>query len=240
MFCVCPADDGNRDRNLERDKPVPEQFNKKPEKWSYLNLWHNFLNVKPLSWKFILNFLFFYSCTLSIHLHCYFRMKDPQNDFSLVVKVAKRQMRITFFTPGCCSMNTKWWITHLLKKSGSLGDSQPPPPPSKVPPREFQIVIYLAGSSETAARPGLVYANRYFIPVCGNKNRGWGIRWFSRGKFNAGYSDSWCGAFLVLFFPFFFSFSRHVRAAIERGCPAMYFPSISLIFPDDSFSCISQ
>lgn len=146
-------------------------------------------------------------------------------------------MHIAFFTLGCCSMNTKWWITHLSKKSGSLGDSQPPPP-SKVPPREFQIVIYLAGSSETAARPGLAYANRYFIPVCGN--RGWGIRWFSRGKFNARHSDSWCGAFLVLFFPFFFSILRHVRAAIERGRLAMYFPSISLIFPDDSFSYISQ
>src|SRR5580765_1576351 len=114
--------------------------------------------------------------SLLIHLHCvYFRMQDPRNNFSLVVKVARRQMRIGLFTLGRCSTNTKWGITHLSKKSGSLGDSQPPPP-SKVPPREFQIVIYLAGSSETAARPGLAYANRYFIPVCGNKDRGWGIR----------------------------------------------------------------
>lgn len=164
-----------------------------------------------------LNFLFFCACTLLIHLHCvYFRMEDPQNNFPLVVKVAK--CALLFFTLGCCSMNTKWWITHLSKKSGSLGDSQPPPL-SKVPPREFQIVIYLAGSSETAARPGLAYANRYFIPVCGNKNRGWGIRWFSRGKFNARHSDSWCGAFLVLFFPFFF-LSFEARASCDRKRPS--------------------
>lgn len=168
-------------------------------------------------------------------------MGDSWNNFALV-KVAKWQMRIALFTLDYCSTNTKWWITHLSKESGSLGDSQPPPP-SKVPPREFQIVIYLAGSSETAVRPGLAYANRYFIPVCGNKNRGWGIRWFSRGKFNAEHSDSmvWCvSCFVFSFSSFFFSFSWHVRVAIERGRPAMHFPSISLIFPDDSFRYISR
>lgn len=182
--------------------------------------------------------------SLSIHLHCvYFRMQDPRNNFSLV-KVAKRQMRIGLFTLGRCSTNTKWGITHLSKKSGSLGDSQPPPP-SKVPPREFQIVIYLAGSSETAARPGLAYANRYFIPVCGNKDRGWGIRWFSRGKFSARHTPiRGVMRFLFCYFSFLFfssSLSRHVRAAIERGRPPRCTFLRSLLFsPDDSFSCISQ
>lgn len=33
------------------------------------------------------------------------------------------------------------------------------------------------------------YANRYFIPVYGNKDRGWRVRWFSRGKFSKGYAS---------------------------------------------------
>jgi len=150
----------------------------------------------------------------------YFRMGDPWNNFALV-KVAKWQMRIALFTLDYCSTNTKWWITHLSKESGSLGDSQPPPP-SKVPPREFQIVIYLAGSSETAVRPGLAYANRYFIPVCGNKNRGWGIRWFSRGKFNAEHSDSmvWCVSCFVFSFSSFFFFLFLARASCDRKRPS--------------------
>lgn len=100
-----------------------------------------------------------------------------------------------------------------------------------MPLQEFQIVIYLAGSSETAAGPGLAYANRYFIPVCGNNDRGWGIRWFSRGKFSMGHSDSPSSAFLVclFFFPSFFPHSA--SAVIETGCTALYFSSIAVYFP---------
>lgn len=107
-----------------------------------------------------------------------------------------------------------------------------------MPPWEFQIVIYLAGSSETAAGPRLAYANRYFIPVCGNKDRGWGIRWFSRGKFSVGHSDSPSGAFLVcLSFFFLLPFSA-AGAVIETGCVASTFLRSRFIFPDDSFGCV--
>lgn len=107
-----------------------------------------------------------------------------------------------------------------------------------MPPREFQIVIYLAGSSETAAGPGLAYANRYFIPVCGNKDRGWGIRWFSRGKFSVGHSDSPSGAFLVCLSFFFlhpsFTSASCDRNRLRRRCT---FLRSRFIFPDNSFSC---
>lgn len=86
-----------------------------------------------------------------------------------------------------------------------------------MPSWEFQIVIYLAGSSETAAGLRLAYANRYFIPVCGNKDRGWGIRWFSRGKFSVGHSDSPSGAFLVCLSFFSLLPLSTAGAAIETG-----------------------
>lgn len=55
---------------------------------------------------------------------------------------------------------------------------------------DFRIVIYLAGGVPSLQQDLCLYANRYFIPVYENKDRGWRVRWFSRGKFNEGYSGS--------------------------------------------------
>jgi len=60
--------------------------------------------------------------------------------------------------------NTKWRITHLLKKEDPLGERfcRSSEPSSRncraaiaaaIDGTEFQVVIYLARSSETAARP---------------------------------------------------------------------------------------
>lgn len=56
--------------------------------------------------------------------------------------------------------------------------------------RDFRIVIYLAGGVPSLQQDLCSYANRYFIPVYENKDRGWRVRWFSRGKFNEGHSGS--------------------------------------------------